>query len=156
MQCPHTNMQDKHTHTERESTREGFFFFFKNLISLWNVIIRQHYCVPSRSNYDCYWGIAWCLQMWNNKPRNHQCILPCLHDNVHYHQWAFAKEITLLAVLQKIVWNSLDLCSSHMQIRATLPRMIEGLSKGYYMKKDVLWHLSAWLKGTCFCEIKKK
>lgn len=30
------------------------------------------------------------------------------------------------------------ICVPHMQIRATLPRMIEGLSKGYYMEKDVL------------------
>lgn len=38
-----------------------------------------------------------------HKPRNHQSILPCLHNTVHYYQWAIAMEITLLAVLHKTV-----------------------------------------------------
>lgn len=57
-----------HTQTLKDKRiyREGTREVFLNLISLWNVIIKQHYFVPSTSNYDSYWCIAWCLRMWNN------------------------------------------------------------------------------------------
>ena len=64
-----------------------------------------------------------------HKPRNHRSILPCLHNSVHYHQWASAKEITLLAVLHKTVWNRLVfLWQPHVSLAyGSLSRVFNGV-----------------------------
>lgn len=60
-----------------------------------------------------------------HKPRNHQSILLCLRNTGYYHQWAFAKEITLLAILHK---NSKTVLlfpptHTHTHTQTTLPHL---------------------------------
>lgn len=81
-----------------------------------------------------------------DKPRNHGSILPCLHNTVHYHQWAFCKGDYFIGrfTQERIVF----LCIPPTHAHKILPYLHMHLSLEPYMKWWA-YHLKSNAQRNC-------